>query len=162
MRESLSLRTDSPEATRELGAKLGRALLAEHREQPIVVALNGDLGAGKTTFVSGLLHGLGQRGAIKSPTYTLIETYELQGRQFHHLDLYRLNDAAELEALGFRDLLQPGAVVLIEWAERAAEVRAVADVRVGITYVSGRDQGRQFELTASSETGAALVRTASF
>lgn len=162
MRKSLSLRTGSPEATRELGAKLGRALLAERRARPIVIALNGDLGAGKTTFVSGLLHGLGQRGAVKSPTYTLIETYELRGRQFHHLDLYRLNDATELEALGFRDLLQPDAVVLIEWAERAAEVCAAADVCVGITYVSGDDHERQFALTTASETGAALVRTASF
>lgn len=160
MREPLKLHSDSAAATRAFGAKLGHALSVASGQSSVLIALNGDLGAGKTTFVSGLLEALGHRGAVKSPTYTLMETYELAGREFHHLDLYRLNDASELESLGFHDLLQPRTIVLIEWAERAAIVRAVADLSIDIKYVLGGERARSFELIYRSELGQELMRTA--
>lgn len=153
------LRTDSAAETREIGARLGRALLSASAAQPIVIALNGDLGAGKTTLIGGLLQALGYQGTVKSPTYTLIETYELAGREFCHLDLYRLNDASELETLGFHDLLQAGTIVLIEWAERVAPVLSAADLSLRIEYVETSDTARAFLFRAGSELGQELAHS---
>jgi tRNA threonylcarbamoyladenosine biosynthesis protein TsaE len=85
-----------------------------------VVFLSGELGAGKSTFARGVLRALGVRGPIKSPSYTLIETYELPDLTAVHLDLYRLIDPAELEHLGLADYHRPGSLWLIEWPERGA------------------------------------------
>ena len=87
-----------------------------------VVHLRGELGAGKTTLVRGLLRGLGYSGTVRSPTYTLIEPYEIGGERIYHLDLYRLADPEELEYLGLRDLLDGEALLLVEWPERGAGV----------------------------------------
>jgi tRNA threonylcarbamoyladenosine biosynthesis protein TsaE len=83
-----------------------------------VVTLSGELGSGKSTFARGALRALGVRGPIKSPSYTLLETYELPTVQVLHLDLYRLHDPAELENLGLADYHRPGHLWLIEWPER--------------------------------------------
>lgn len=104
----------------------GRRLALILRERAGLVFLEGDLGAGKTTLVRGLLRGLGVTGPVKSPTYTLIEPYVIPGTRgswpVFHLDLYRLGDAEELELLGWRDLLDDGALLLIEWPQRGAGV----------------------------------------
>lgn len=133
--------------TRAAGAALGAALLGLSADRPLIITLQGELGAGKTTLVSGLLAAMGYGGAVRSPTYTLIEPYELAGRQLYHLDLYRLIDPLQLEELGVRDLLQPGAILLIEWPERAGEWLARPDIRVRLEYLSG--EGRQLCLDAA-------------
>lgn len=156
MRESIVIHALHSGATRDAGAALGRAL-AEFPDATLIIALNGELGAGKTTFVSGLLTALGQRDPVKSPTYTLVESYELSGRAIHHLDLYRLRGEAELESLGFHDLLQAGAVLLIEWAERAEGVLRAADLSVAIEYATPPDAGRQLIFTAGSALGEKLM-----
>lgn len=98
----------------ELGAGLAR-----HLPGVRVVFLTGDLGAGKTTLVRGLLHALGHQGVVTSPTFTLMETYPLAGLTVVHIDLYRLEDPAELEQLAIRDYLDEQSVLLVEWADRA-------------------------------------------
>jgi tRNA threonylcarbamoyladenosine biosynthesis protein TsaE len=142
--------THSPDATRELGARLGQALLASPRAHPIVVNLSGELGAGKTTFVSGLLRAVGVNGPVRSPTYTLIEPYELSDIALYHMDLYRLSDARDLEMLALRDLLQPGAVLLVEWAERGIGVLPAPDLALTLRYQ---------ELSEGQNEHAELLRT---
>ena len=84
-----------------------------------IIFLLGDLGAGKTTFTKGLLDGLGYKGSVKSPTYTLLEPYELNLGKVFHFDLYRINDPKELDFLGFDEILDGPGLKLIEWADRA-------------------------------------------
>ncbi|HCK80869.1 MAG TPA: tRNA (adenosine(37)-N6)-threonylcarbamoyltransferase complex ATPase subunit type 1 TsaE [Candidatus Competibacteraceae bacterium] len=114
---------DSAAATERLGAQLGRTLLPG-----CIIYLRGDLGAGKTTLARGLLHGLGHRGTVKSPTFTLVEPYELAGWRLFHWDLYRLSDPEELEYLGLREQLDGDAILLIEWPERGQGELPAADL----------------------------------
>jgi tRNA threonylcarbamoyladenosine biosynthesis protein TsaE len=115
------------EATAACGARLARALPAAH-PQALQLHLHGDLGAGKTTLARGFLQALGYSGVVRSPTYTLVETYLLGPVTVVHADLYRLQDAGEVEALGLRDLAQGGHVWLIEWPERAGRWLPTADI----------------------------------
>jgi tRNA threonylcarbamoyladenosine biosynthesis protein TsaE len=126
------------------------------RGAPVIIAIAGELGAGKTTLVGGLLNELGLRGPARSPTYTLIEPYELEGRSIQHLDLYRLADPAEVEALGLRDLLIDDAVLLIEWPERGADFIPIPDLHLSIVYSAQRVTGRDIELAAATAAGAAI------
>jgi len=120
-------RIDSEREMLALGARLAAELRGGQ-----VITLSGDLGAGKTTLVRGVLRGLGFEGRVKSPSYGLVETYELDGLTVHHLDLYRLGDSVELDFLGLEDLLGEGNVVLVEWPERAAGRLPRPDRRVAI------------------------------
>ena len=96
-----------------LGAQLAGELAGGQ-----VVTLSGDLGAGKTTLVRGMLRGLGFEERVKSPSYGLVESYEVAGLEIHHLDLYRLGEPDELDFIGIEDLVEPDSVLLIEWPER--------------------------------------------
>ncbi|MEA3638594.1 MAG: tRNA (adenosine(37)-N6)-threonylcarbamoyltransferase complex ATPase subunit type 1 TsaE [Lamprobacter sp.] len=120
--------------------RLGARLAALLRAYPGIVYLRGDLGAGKTTLVRGLLRGLGYQGAVRSPTYTLIEPYEAVDPPVVHLDLYRLADPEELDYLGLRDLLERSALILIEWPERGAGALPPADLELLIEHAA--DQRR--------------------
>lgn len=108
-----------------------------------IVYLQGDLGAGKTTFVRGALQALGWQGSIKSPTYAIIDSYPFADFTVHHADLYRLNDPEELDYLGFQDYLTSDAIVLIEWPEKGAGELPPADIRVMFTE---ENQGRRIEV----------------
>ena len=121
--------THSAEETERLGAVLARALPTP-TPAPAIVRLSGDLGAGKTTLSRGFLRARGFEGAVRSPTYTLLECYELADLTVVHLDLYRLRDPAELEGLGLRDLALPGHVWLIEWPERGGTLVPAGDLLV--------------------------------
>jgi len=124
--------TSSAAETEEEGARFART----RPPDPglfATVYLSGNLGAGKTTWARGFLAVCGVSAIVRSPTYTLIELYDLGGLTVLHLDLYRLQDASELEALGLRDWAQPGYLWLIEWPERAAGRLPPADLRVTLT-----------------------------
>lgn len=150
MSATLTLHVPDAAAMEALGAALARA-----RRGRLHVYLRGDLGAGKTTLVRGFLRAAGHRGSVRSPTYTLVEPYELDGSgPAFHLDLYRLAAAEELEYLGVRDLEHPDGVLLVEWPERGAGALPPADLDVLITY---RDGARRAALTAVSSRGVALL-----
>jgi tRNA threonylcarbamoyladenosine biosynthesis protein TsaE len=140
--------------TRALGARLADAFLAADPPAAMLVGLSGDLGAGKTTLVGGVLAALGHDGAARSPTYTLIEPYQLAGRQVNHCDLYRLRDASELDDLGIRDLATPRSLLLIEWPERAEGRLGTPDLSVHLAYL---EEGRTVEITAASEAGRRVL-----
>ena len=109
-----------------------------------IVLLNGNLGAGKTTLVRGLLRHLGFKGTVKSPTYTLVEPYDLGNRIIYHFDLYRLGDPEELEYMGGRDYWNDDSLCLIEWPEKAEGYLPHEDLIVSIEY---QDQSRIVRLT---------------
>ena len=121
-------------ATEALGRRLAAQLADACGQAPLVVHLEGPLGAGKTTLVRGLLRGLGHAGRVRSPTFTLLEPYELPGCEVAHLDLYRLADPMELDYLGLSDLLRPGVLVLVEWAGKGGDRLPGADVRLTLEY----------------------------
>jgi tRNA threonylcarbamoyladenosine biosynthesis protein TsaE len=126
--------SQSPAETAQLGERVGRALVAGD-----VVALTGELGAGKTAFVQGVAVGLGIRGRVTSPTFTIVNEYEGPIPLFH-VDFYRLEHAAELINVGFDDYFERGGVVVVEWAERYAESLPAdrLDVRIEITGPESR------------------------
>jgi tRNA threonylcarbamoyladenosine biosynthesis protein TsaE len=109
------------------------------------VELAGPLGAGKTTFVRHLLHAMGVEGRIKSPTYAIVETYELEHLALSHFDFYRFDDPQEWEDAGLRDLFGAAGVKLVEWAEKAAPLLPVPDLRVTITPHDGTIRGVRFD-----------------
>jgi tRNA threonylcarbamoyladenosine biosynthesis protein TsaE len=137
-------------ATEGLGGRL-----AERLRSGGVVFLQGTLGAGKTTLTRGLLQGLGHTGAVKSPTYTLVEPYELAGIKVFHFDLYRLGDPEELEYMGIRDYFLEQNLCIVEWPSRGAGVLPVPDLSIELT-VSGT--GRLARLQASSSRGEAIMQ----
>lgn len=139
----------SADAMEALGADLAAAI-----KGGAVVYLTGELGAGKTTLVRGLLRALGHGATVKSPTYTLVEPYTLAGRYIYHFDLYRLGSPCELEAIGARDYFQPDALCLIEWPERARDYLPGADIEIVLSHDPA---GRKARLSGFGVTGAQAV-----
>jgi tRNA threonylcarbamoyladenosine biosynthesis protein TsaE len=151
-RESLSLDLADANATEMLGGRIAAAL--RPRSGHWFVTLEGGLGAGKTTLVRGVLRGLGHRGRVPSPTYTLIEPYSVAGRSVFHVDLYRLADPEELEYLGFRELFRGDAIVLVEWPERAGGDLPAPDLQISL-QITGR--GRAATIQAASDRARGLL-----
>ena len=146
----LHFETASEAQTEALGRRA--AVLLPHVR---LIHVRGPLGAGKTTFVRGLLRGLGYDGPVKSPTFTLVEPYEVGGLCVYHFDLYRIEDPGELEFLGLRDYLGRDGVCVVEWPERAGAVLPEPDLDVMIR--STNNQGRDVQLQAHSQAGAAAL-----
>jgi tRNA threonylcarbamoyladenosine biosynthesis protein TsaE len=123
-------------------------------DQHFTLHLQGDLGAGKTTFTRGLLTGLGHVGKVKSPTYTLVEQYQVDHRTIFHFDLYRLTDPEELMFLGLDDYLTGNALCLIEWPQRGQGYLPEPDITLTFNY---QQEGRTVSITATSHLGEKLL-----
>lgn len=141
-------------ATVAIGESLAKVLQYQDEQQQVqkslVVFLNGDLGAGKTTLTRGFVRGMGHNGNVKSPTYTLVEPYELPPWQVYHFDLYRLGDPEELEYMGIRDYFSDNCCCFIEWPEKGAGLLAKADIIINMVY---QGEQRIVELNACSIRG---------
>lgn len=133
---------------------LGKAL-AQTDVKNLTLYLNGNLGMGKTTFSRGVLQGFAHTGAVKSPTYTLVEPYEFADARVFHFDLYRLADPEELEYLGIRDYFAEQAIRLIEWPEKGQGLLPLADMTIDIES-AGR--GRRVKLRADTSAGQETLR----
>ncbi|TCS73886.1 tRNA threonylcarbamoyladenosine biosynthesis protein TsaE [Sulfuritortus calidifontis] len=147
--DSLSLTLPDESATLNLGARLAAVL-----RPGMTVYLSGDLGAGKTTLVRGLLRSLGFRGRVKSPTYTLVELYEVSSLNLYHFDLYRFADPVEWAEAGFREYFNAGSICLVEWPEKAAGLLPEPDLALRLSWAG---EGRQAELVAYTEAGRRCI-----
>jgi len=148
----MTLALVNEQATLSLGKSLGEALVAESRPLTVVY-LHGDLGAGKTTLVRAVLRGLGFDGSVKSPTYTLVEEYDVANHKIYHFDLYRLADPEELEFMGMRDFLNPSLenkhhiLCFVEWPEKGFGLLPDADIEINLSIVG---KSRQCDINIAS------------
>lgn len=142
--------TSSPEQTTALGRELARGLRA-----PVVVLLYGNLGAGKTTLVKGLVSGLGlaAEADVTSPSFVFVHAFGNHTR-LYHVDLYRIEEAAELETLGLDDLMADDAIVVVEWAERLAPPLPRPAVRVYLEAISNEERRIRIEGDDDDDTTA--------
>ncbi len=147
--DGLSFPLKDVAATEKMGA-----LLAGLLQDGLLVFLQGDLGAGKTCLVRGVLRALGHQGPVKSPTYTLLEEYRLGGMELIHFDLYRLTDPEELDLIGVRDYFDGRACCFVEWPERGAAYLPPADLNIRIIHSK---TGRQACLSAGNEAGRKVI-----
>ena len=150
-----NLKIDLPDeaATLALGALVARGL------QPgLNIYLSGELGAGKTTFVRGLLRELGFEGRVKSPTYALVELYVISRLNLYHFDFYRFRDPEEWHEAGFRDLFNPSNICLVEWPEKARDLLPIADLNLTLISVQNAECcSRQAVLEAKSTLGQTIL-----
>ena len=141
----LAAHLDDETATLELGTRLARVL-----RDGLKIYLSGELGAGKTTLVRGLLRSLGYQGRVKSPTFTLVELYKLSRLDLYHFDFYRFKDPTEWIDAGFREAFGAAAVCLVEWPEKAAGRLPRADLHIRLEHA---DAGRHVRLVADTNEG---------
>ncbi|MEI7916780.1 MAG: tRNA (adenosine(37)-N6)-threonylcarbamoyltransferase complex ATPase subunit type 1 TsaE [Methylophilaceae bacterium] len=149
MAHDITLNLGDEQATLNLGASFSSSLVPG-----VTVYLHGDLGAGKTTFVRGVLNGLGFIGKVKSPTYTLVEPYQLSisevNTNLYHFDLYRFIDEEEWDVAGFREYFNPSSICLVEWSAKAGNLIPTADIDLYLTLVG---TGRSARLIGNTFVG---------
>ena len=154
MRESgtCNLTLPSVVETETLGANLSAALPAD--TSGMLILLQGELGSGKSTLARAMLRSLGHAGSVPSPTYTLVEPYDVSGKTIYHIDLYRVSDAEELTYLGWDDLRD--GLILLEWPERAPALYDMADLKIELHYDA---DGRSAVISSLSDRGATILES---
>lgn len=141
--------------TSVVASELGKAFI-QNGYGGVCIFLRGEMGAGKTTFSRSLLQSLGHKGNVKSPTYTLVEPYELGANILFHFDLYRVADPEELEFMGIRDYFTTQSACLIEWPDNGHGLLPEPDLIVNISY---HENGRMFEFEGVSDFGMFCVNS---
>ena len=145
MKNKLTL--SSLEDTRKLGQELAKEILKRKGEAAFVVFLDGDLGTGKTTLVKEIIFALGVKEKVKSPTFTIIEPYELNNENIYHVDLYRIIDSSELEIIGLREYLnESNAIIFIEWPEKSYGYLKKFDLKISLKHLSENERKCRIEL----------------
>ncbi|MCL5271993.1 MAG: tRNA (adenosine(37)-N6)-threonylcarbamoyltransferase complex ATPase subunit type 1 TsaE [Gammaproteobacteria bacterium] len=146
---TLHLDLVNEQASIQFAERLASCLVA-----PLVLSFSGDIGAGKTTIVRAMLRSIGVESAIKSPTFSLVESYLCNNVPLHHFDLYRIHHEDELEYLGFRDYFTRESICFIEWAEHAGNALPQVDIRFKLSI---KGAGRQMQINALSATGNRIL-----
>ena len=145
MKNKLTL--SSLEDTKKLGQELAKEILKRKGEAAFVVFLYGDLGTGKTTLVKEIIFALGVKEKVKSPTFTIIEPYELNNENIYHVDLYRIIDPSELEIIGLREYLnESNAIIFIEWPEKSYGYLKKFDLKISLKHLSENERKCRIEL----------------
>ena len=145
MKNKLTL--SSLEDTKKLGQELAKEILKRKGEASLVVFLDGDLGTGKTTLVKEIIFALGVKEKVKSPTFTIIEPYELNNENIYHVDLYRIIDPTELEIIGLREYLSESkAIIFIEWPEKSYGYLKKFDLKISLKHLSENERKCRIEL----------------
>ena len=145
MKNKLTL--SSLEDTKKLGQELAKEILKRKGEAAFVVFLDGDLGTGKTTLVKEVIFALGVKEKVKSPTFTIIEPYELNNKNIYHVDLYRIIDPTELEIIGLREYLNESkAIIFIEWPEKSYGYLKKFDLKISLKHLSENERKCRIEL----------------
>lgn len=147
----MQFRIDSDQQMQQLGAQLAIASGGRGR-----IYLDGDLGTGKTTLVRGLIHALGHNGAVKSPTFTLVEPYQIGDKNIYHFDLYRLSDPEELEYMGLRDYFVPESLCLVEWPGKGQRLLPPADLVLKLLHDG---TSRDVSIAAGTESGESMLKS---
>lgn len=145
MNKKLTLR--SLEDTKNLGQEIANEILKRKDKSAFIVFLDGDLGTGKTTLVKEIIFALGIKEKVKSPTFTIIEPYELNDKNIYHIDLYRINDPSELEIIGLREYLNESeAIIFIEWPEKSFGFLKKFDLKISLKHSSEKERKCKIEL----------------
>ena len=149
MNQQISIELKDEQSTQHLGE-----LIAKYLQAPLICYLQGDLGVGKTRIVRAIIQSLGYSGNVKSPTYTLVEPYQLETVTVYHFDLYRLSDPEELDYLGIRDYFDEQSICFIEWPDKGKGWLADADISIFLEYLG---EGRRCQITAQTKAGTILL-----
>ena len=145
MNKKLTLR--SLEDTKNLGQEIAKEIVERKDKSAFIVFLDGDLGTGKTTLVKEIIFALGIKEKVKSPTFTIIEPYELNDKNIYHIDLYRINDPSELEIIGLREYLNESeAIIFIEWPEKSFGFLKKFDLKISLKHSSEKERKCKIEL----------------